>query len=557
MADGSGLRAGERPIDGGQPLRRGWITSDGSYPLHPFLFAAASVLALMANSVNQASFADAAPAIAGSLIFAAAVVLIVAAIRRRFDARTAVIASIWVGGCVFYASLFSDLNGFIDGGFSMARSLPFAALALFLLTVVAIRINSTLINVINMVLNGIAVVIFVTPAWTAISYEWRNGAAQAIYDADRAVAEMPEIEDVAATAPDAKNPPDIYHFIFDRYASEDILGRHYDLDNRAIGQFLEQRGFYLARASNSNYLKTGHSLASTFYMDYLDLLADDPRLAPSNWHVIYRMLEDHRVARFLKARGYDFIQFGSWWVGTFDNPAADENHPHGFSEFNMLYLRRTMLRPIFHVLPDTPLTMRLDWDNAQCQRVARQIEEIKAIGKREKPVYVFAHILVPHGPYNFTTDGRCITREESIERGEPQGYLDQIAYANRIIEDVVTALQAEDREPPVILIQADEGPFPSRDYSVPWQDSPADVLRIKTGILNAYYFPNRDYSGLSNDITPVNSYRVLFNTYFGTQLPRLTDRIFAFPTDFRLYEFHDVTAKVRGEAISATPARSD
>ncbi|HKJ60454.1 MAG TPA: sulfatase-like hydrolase/transferase, partial [Hyphomicrobiales bacterium] len=482
-----------------------------------------------------------------ALIFAAAVVLAVTAIQRRFDARTAVIASIWVAGWLFYSSLFSDLNAVIDGGYSMVRSLPFAVLALILLTIVAIRMNSTLINIINMVLNGIAVVIFVTPAWSAASYEWRNSAAREIYDADRAAAEMPEIAGATGTVSGVKTPPDIYHFIFDRYASETVLSRYYDHDNHAIGQFLKDRGFYLARGSNSNYLKTGHSVASTFYMDYLDLFADDSRLAPSDWHVIYKMLDDHRVARFLKNRGYDFIQFGSWWGGTFDNPVADENHPHGFSEFNMLYLRRTMLRPIFHILPDTDLTMRLDWDNAQCQRVTKQIEEIKAIGKREKPVYVFAHILVPHGPYNFTTDGRCLSQKESYERGELQGYLDQVDYANRIIEEVVTALQAEDREPPVILIQADEGPFPPRDYSVPWQEAPADELRIKTGILNAYYFPNRDYSRLSNDITPVNSYRVLFNTYFGTHLPMLPDRIFAFPNDFTLYEFHDVTAKIRGK----------
>ena len=70
------------------------------------------------------------------------------------------------------------------------------------------------------------------------------------------------------------------------------------------------------------------------------------------------------VARFLKARGYEFIQFGSWWAGTYKNAVADENRPHGFSEFGMIYWRGTALRPIFHALPDTPLTMRLDWSSS-------------------------------------------------------------------------------------------------------------------------------------------------------------------------------------------------
>ena len=153
----------------------------------------------------------------------------------------------------------------------------------------------------------------------------------------------------------------------------------YELDVSETLRFLEERGFYVAQDSHSNYHRTAHSIASTFYMDYLDLLSDHPDLAGDNWQAVHRMLGDHRVARFLKARGYDFIQFGSWWTGTFRNPVADVNRPHGFSEFNMLYLRRTMLRPIFHALPDRPLTMRLDWDNAQCQRLALQIEHVQQV----------------------------------------------------------------------------------------------------------------------------------------------------------------------------------
>ena len=76
----------------------------------------------------------------------------------------------------------------------------------------------------------------------------------------------------------------------------------------------------------------------------------------------------------------------------------------------MTYLRRTALMPVFHLLPDWPIAMRLDWDNAQCQRVARQVEEIKRLRGDGRPIYVFAHILVPHEPYVFTLDGGCLTR---------------------------------------------------------------------------------------------------------------------------------------------------
>ena len=248
-------------------------------------------------------------------------------------------------------------------------------------------------------------------------------------------------------------------------------------------------------------MSTGPSLASTFHMDYLDALAADPRVKGSNWHPIFRMLDDNRVGRFLRARGYEHHQFGSWWVGTYHNPNAFSNRPLGFSEFNMTYLRRTMLMPVFHLLPDWPIAMRLDWDNAQCQRVARQLEEIKRLRRNDRPLYVFAHILVPHEPYVFAPDGRCLTRRESDARGRTRGYAEQVAYADAIIRDVVTALLAEDRPPPVVLIQADEGPIPEPRPSAPWQDASDEELRIKFGILNAFYFPGGDYSRLRHDIS--------------------------------------------------------
>ncbi|WP_159585454.1 hypothetical protein [Chelativorans xinjiangense] len=541
MADAGATADDPRPHE---HRRKVW---DGSYPLHPFLLAAAAVFALMARNLNFTSLADVAPSLLGSLAFALAVYLAVAAMRRRFDAAGAVVASIWVAGSLFYLGLFGRLNDMVAGGFPMVKSLPFALAILALLTLVALRLPG-LTRLAHSILNGVALVLLATPLWQVGVYEWRNGAARTAYDAEQALA---EIRQYFPSEESAARPPDIYHFVFDRYTSEEILQRHYDLDNRAIGRFLEERGFYVARRSNSNYQKTGHSVASTFHMNYLDFLEDDARVTGANWHPIYEMLGDHRVGRALKSRGYDFIQFGAWWVGTYNSPLADENRPHGFSEFAMLYLRRTILRPIFHVLPDTALTMRLDWDNAQCQRVAAQVEKIKAIGARERPVYVFAHFLVPHGPYAFAADGRCLSQKEAAKRGDKQGFVDQVAYANRIIRDIVTTLQAYGRKPPIILLQADEGPFPQRDSRVPWQDAPAEELRIKTGILNAYYFPGKEYRHLTDDITPVNSYRVLFNTYFDAKFPLLADRIYAFPNDSTIYDFHDVTDKVREPASIA------
>jgi len=45
-------------------------------------------------------------------------------------------------------------------------------------------------------------------------------------------------------------------------------------------------------------------------------------------------------------------------------------------------------------------------------------------------------------------------------------------------------------------------------------------------ILNAYYFPDQDYSDLYDSISPVNSFRVVLNRYLGAAYPILEDLTF-------------------------------
>ena len=56
-----------------------------------------------------------------------------------------------------------------------------------------------------------------------------------------------------------------------------------------------------------------------------------------------------------------------------------------------------------------------------------------------------------------------------------------------------------------------------------------DELEEKFGILSAYHLPGVDpeAAGLYPSITPVNSFRVVFNTYFDAGLPLLPDEIYA------------------------------
>ena len=68
-------------------------------------------------------------------------------------------------------------------------------------------------------------------------------------------------------------------------------------------------------------------------------------------------------------------------------------------------------------------------------------------------------------------------------------------------------------------------------------------LEEKIGIMNAYYLPDRDRNILYPSITPVNSFRLILNLYFGTSFKLIPDESFAFVDENYFYSFFSVNDK--------------
>ncbi|HWL65696.1 MAG TPA: hypothetical protein VNP73_06955, partial [Actinomycetota bacterium] len=78
-----------------------------------------------------------------------------------------------------------------------------------------------------------------------------------------------------------------------------------------------------------------------------------------------------------------------------------------------------------------------------------------------------------------------------------------------------------------------------------WFGATDGELRHKFLILNAYYLPGGHQQDLYPTISPVNSFRVVFNEYLGTDLPLLEDRSYAHRSTADLYNFIEVTERIR------------
>lgn len=353
------------------------------------------------------------------------------------------------------------------------------------------------------------------------------------------------------------NAPDIYYFIFDRYAGPTSLKEEYNFDNSAFFNFLKEKGFYVAENAKANYPKTFLSLGSSLNMEYLDFLTEQTNGGGSpDESLVTPLIRSSKVLQFVKSNGYTIVNIGpKTWTPTSTNPNADVNFvmqssTYGNADiFTTGFLNTTLAAPLLQWFFRSPLDVSQDPGNNEHRRDA--VYELGAVEKAiaiKGPKFVFVHILLPHDPFVFDKNCNPISEEVVNKHDHIFNYLKQLQCANKKITGVIHDILKKSKTPPVIILQSDEGPFPmknliSKDQS--WSSATDTALREKFPILNAYYFPNASPSALYDSISPVNSFRVLFNTYFDANYPLLPDKQYIFQDQRNYYKFTDVTERVK------------
>jgi hypothetical protein len=138
------------------------------------------------------------------------------------------------------------------------------------------------------------------------------------------------------------------------------------------------------------------------------------------------------------------------------------------------------------------------------------LDELKQLPEMDGPIFVFAHIMVPHDPFIFTPEGdyeHTTFKEDAIK-----GYRNNVAFIDSRLPEILHAIIEKSEVPPVIIVQGDHGPM-----------GEAVTPQQRMSILNAYYVDEETKASLYRTITPVNSFRVIFNHYFGMDFPMLDD----------------------------------
>jgi hypothetical protein len=167
------------------------------------------------------------------------------------------------------------------------------------------------------------------------------------------------------------------------------------------------------------------------------------------------------------------------------------------------------------------------------ETIVYTFEQLMELPSQPGPKFVFAHLLVPHPPFVFDQNGNPVqpNRPFSIADGDHyrgtkqeylRGYRQQLAFTNRMLEQTIDAILARSDTPAIIILQGDHGP----GAFLEWESPQKTCLWERMAILNAYYLPGGAAGRLYESISPVNSFRIILNQYFGEDLPLLEDQTF-------------------------------
>jgi hypothetical protein len=230
------------------------------------------------------------------------------------------------------------------------------------------------------------------------------------------------------------------------------------------------------------------------------------------------LIKNNAVRRKLAALGYKIVAFDAGYFRT-QWPEADIWYSYrsgggalrAVNEFESLVIDTTGLLFVLDAniaLSGSPLSFL--YESVKLERYNRVNYILDTLGnvvEIEGPKFVFVHVPAPHEPYVFSEDGEFRPDLDDLLAG----YRDQVAHINQRVLPIIDTIMAASDPPPILILQGDHGAYETKD----------DFRRLN--ILNAYHLPGQAQDRLYPGITPVNSFRLIFDSYFGEDLDLLPD----------------------------------
>ncbi|MCL4562231.1 MAG: hypothetical protein M1281_16670 [Chloroflexi bacterium] len=492
------------------------------FPLHPFLFAIFPVLALLGHNISEVTI-DVILRPAIIVLTVTLILFLLSTLVLRDAQKASLVITLFLVLFFTYGQVYNFMreNPVVPASLARHRYLLVLYAGLFILGLVAILRGKRNYQKINQALNLVGMLLLIFPVYQIARYEIAKPAGQAM-----AESWVPQVSLSVASAQGSR--PDVYYIILDGYSRADVIQEQVGYDNTPFLNQLRDLGFVIGDCSRSNYGSTHSSLTSSLNMEELSTVVQWAANEGLSGDQVWDFIIHSQVRKQFENLGYKIVAFdtGYAWLDLTD---ADL-----FLSLKTTPLGVQWITPFEKMLLDSSLaSVYMDWRSQTFQNQFSEsnhpesyfinkeefkLTELPKIADIGDPTFTYAHILIPHVPYVFSPEGLLTDlgfftgkyRSPINEKFSREGYIDEIGYANLQIISIVNYILKHSSTPPIIVLQGDHGFGPDR-----------------FPILNAYYLPGEGSQMVYPTISPVNTFRLIFDTYFGGSYDLLPDISYA------------------------------
>ncbi len=515
----------------------------GTLTLYPIILGLYPVLALLSWNIQELQASDANRALLVVLLVTCLSMVVAYLVLRDWH-KAGAWTTLWIVLFFSYGHVYALLKNVAVAGIVLGRHRYLIPLWLVLFTIGSWLIITRMRNPLSLTryLNVMAIIAVSIPVYSILRHSYYAQQAQQ-HDRENITSkkEVPSNYDI-------ENLPDIYYIVTDGYARSDILEEYYGYNNAEFIQFLQSRGFYVAEESVSNYATTVFSLTSSLNMAYLPDVEYD--IQPwRGGYAFYKPIQRSVIRQQLANLGYPMVAlatgygptevFDAEFVFTPDMTRLEKFR--AFDAFNafegmLLHTSAALILTDIDRIRNTSIGQFVVYRqqiifSLQRGMILQNFEYLMESTELQGPKFVFVHILSPHRPYFFGSEGEEVEQHEpfsldnidpSIVNLEKEYYRDQLIYITTRLEEVIDEILTKSKHPPIIILQSDHGP----GLGINWEKPTNEQLRDRMAILNAYHLPQSCRHQLYPTITPINTFRVTFNCLIPGSYTLLEDRSF-------------------------------
>jgi tetratricopeptide (TPR) repeat protein len=504
--------------------------------IHPFLFAAYPILFLFAANMGELTWRTLVTPLAISICFSLLAWFFLRVVLKNSQKSGAIVSLFLL---LFFS--YGHFAGVIKGIQIIWPTLFLGGIYL------SLRVKREYAKL-TYILNAIAAVLVVFSLIKIGVYQVRTGGGPQI-TGSTTIAQKP-----SRALRKSNDLPNIFFIILDAYARADVLEEIYGYDNGEFLNFLTQKGFYVAQRSRSNYSLSHLTVASSLNMRYLnDLVGTKLDVTSNDQRPLWKMTRQSEVLQSLQQMGYRIVTFS----GSISEKIVDPKKPNDYIQLSPGWTLNSFQNALINTTPIPALLEALKTSNQfdlHRKKTNYILNHLADLSKLNRPLFVYAHVEMPHPPFVFGPNGEERNPEEKFSEHDAdwlirdgrltrdqylRSYIDQLAYINKKSKTMISEILSNSKNPPIIILFGDHGPR----SMLAWDHPEKTYMKECMSILNAYYLPNGGHAHLYEDITPVNTFRVIFNHYFGTNYEILEDESY-YSTGRYNYRFFNVTDRI-------------